>query len=162
VVVGQDAVDMVDDTRLSLEHARRELEEMERRGMGPRFAQGSDPTAVTSMKRNFKLGETIQRKLRVAQQELIEARARGSRDSERIAQAVSDYKFQMENNSMIIRRQKNIKQFYQEPKGAWKNKKAEIQELEAIMQMLQGSRSGGESGGERVSEVGSSLYGSRK
>ena len=142
VVVGQDASGMVDGMMFSLEQARVDLQGMESRGMGPRFAPNADPTAISSMKRNFKLGDTIQRKLRVAQQELIEARARGSSDScDSISRRVKDLKFQLENNRMIVLRQKNIKNFYQEPKGAWKSKKAEIQELEAQMQMLRGSTS---------------------
>ena len=155
VVVGQDASMMMDGTMLSLEQARIELQNMERKGMGPRFASNADPTAISSMKRNFKLGETIQRKLRVAQQELIEARARKSPNVNRIMQMVKEYTFQMENNSMIILRQKNIKHFYQEPKGAWKSKKAEIQELEAQMQMLRGTEGteGERSGGEGMSDV---------
>ena len=76
------------------------------------------------------------------EEELIEARARGSSDScDSISRRVKDLKFQLENNRMIVLRQKNIKNFYQEPKGAWKSKKAEIQELEAQMQMLRGSTS---------------------
>jgi hypothetical protein len=152
VVAGQNANSVMEKASYELKLAKMELMRMEEDGNGPRFDNSADPSSVRSMKRNLLLSETLNKKLEAKQHQLIEAKAKNSSNIQNLANIVEDLKFQIENNRMIILRQKNIKNFYREPKGCWKSKKAEIKKLETQLQMLgssSNSSSSSRDGGER-------------
>ena len=153
VVVGQDADEVADDVARQLGQARRDLAALERKGLGPRFAAGSNASEMKSFLRNQALSESLKVKLTEARQDLSEVRGRGEGKSsgrggrgglaESMADKVKELEFQVENIRMILLRQKSIKGFYKEPSSSFTAKQAEIRALEASMKLYHGDGAGG-------------------
>lgn len=145
VVVGDEAQQSLEQAQRQLDQARSQLQEMKEAGAGERFGASAPASEVRTFQETITKLRGAQGQLLRAKQQLTEANAanaasgsaHGSSGAGSLQQQVQKLQAHVDNLRMILLRQKSIKGLWFNSTRGFKQKQAEVKDLETQVRVMQ-------------------------